>query len=198
MLQQVLDLDRDVVGHVGMRVVKRFDDAHGVRRTVEEVGIAERDVLRAGRHLRGDIRQHDFRLHDAELAAVDRHDRAMAAEMAAAAARFRVAGRRGCSSPTCNVAYAASGGRPDRSGTRNCRRGSDAAFDGRSAERVRLRDPARRRRDGRARSATAASSNSPPSTSSTPSERSQSALSGAYSPYAHSRADRVDAAASSE
>ena len=48
-LQQVLDLDRDVVADRRMRRVQRLDDAHRVRRTVEEIGIAERDVLRARR-----------------------------------------------------------------------------------------------------------------------------------------------------
>ena len=35
------------------------------------------------------------------------------------------------------------------------------------------------------------SSNSPPKTASTPSDRSHSALSGAYRPYAHNRADAL-------
>ena len=106
MLQQMLDLDRDVVGHVGMRGVQRLDDAHRVRRAVEEIGIAEGDVLGARRDLRRDVREHDVRLHDAELPVVDRHDRTVTAEMPAAAARLRVADdaprrRRGI----CSVAY---------------------------------------------------------------------------------------------
>ncbi len=91
MPQQMLDLDRDVVAHVRMRRVQRVDDAHRVRRAVEEIGIAERDVRGAGGDLRGDVGEHDVRLHDAELPVVDRHDRTMPAQMPAAAARFGVA-----------------------------------------------------------------------------------------------------------
>src|SRR5947208_16439638 len=71
-----------------------FDDPERVRRTVEKIRIAERDVTGAGRDLRGDVGDDDVRLHDAELAVVDRHDRAMTAPVAAAAGRFRVAGER--------------------------------------------------------------------------------------------------------
>ena len=59
--------------------------------TIEEVGIAEGDVLGAGRDLARDVLQHDVRLHDEEPAAVDRDDRAVAAEMLAAAAGLGVA-----------------------------------------------------------------------------------------------------------
>ena len=52
-LEQVLDLDRDVVGEVRESFVQRLDDAHGVGRTVEEVRIAKRDVLRASRDAAG-------------------------------------------------------------------------------------------------------------------------------------------------
>ena len=60
-------------------------------RTVEEIGIAKRDVLRARLDLRRDISQHDLRLDDAELSFVDRHDGTMPAEMAAPSARLGVA-----------------------------------------------------------------------------------------------------------
>ena len=69
-----------------------LDDAHGVGGTIEEIGVAEGDVLCAGRHLTRDVLQHDVWLHDEEPAAVDRDDRAVAAEMLAAAAGFGVAG----------------------------------------------------------------------------------------------------------
>ena len=41
-LQQMLDLDRDVVADAGVRAVQRLDQTHGMRRAVEEIGIAER------------------------------------------------------------------------------------------------------------------------------------------------------------
>ena len=45
--QHVLDLDRAVEGDVGEALVHRPHDAQRVLRRVEEVGVAERDVLRA-------------------------------------------------------------------------------------------------------------------------------------------------------
>ena len=91
-LEQVLDLDDHVVGELREPPVQLLDDAHGVGGTIEEIRIAEGDVLCAGRHLTRDVLQHDVRLHDEEPAAVDRNDRAMAAEMLAAAAGLGVAG----------------------------------------------------------------------------------------------------------
>src|SRR5215207_2865443 len=60
--------------------------------TIEEIGVTEGDVLCSGRDLTRDVLQHDVRLHDEEPAAVDRHDRAVAAEMLAAAAGLGVTG----------------------------------------------------------------------------------------------------------
>ena len=57
---------------------------------VEEVGIAERDVLGAGGHLRADVFEHNVCGHDAELPAVDGDDGTVAAQMFAAAARLRI------------------------------------------------------------------------------------------------------------
>ena len=59
---------------------------------VEEVRIAEGDVLRARRDLRAHVRQHDVDRDDAEAAVVDRHDRTVTAAVLAAAARLGVAG----------------------------------------------------------------------------------------------------------
>src|SRR4051812_20422805 len=92
MLQQVFDLDCDVIRYRPMSRVERLDDAHGVRRSVEEIRIAKGDVLRAGADLRGDVGQYHLGLDDAELSVVDRNDWAMATPMPAAAARFGVTG----------------------------------------------------------------------------------------------------------
>ena len=59
-----------------------------MRRAVEEVGVAKRDVLRARLDLRRDIGQHDLRLDDAELSFVNRHDGTVPAEMPAPSARL--------------------------------------------------------------------------------------------------------------
>ena len=63
-----------------------------VRGTVEEVRVAEGDVLDALRHLRRDVGDDDVGWHDAELPVVDGHDRAVAAAVLAAAAGLGVAG----------------------------------------------------------------------------------------------------------
>ena len=91
LLPQVLDLDRDVVGDAGKLARQRVDDRQRVSRAVEEVGIAEGDVLRARRHLRADVRQHDVDRHGAEPAVVDRDDRTVPAAMLAPARRLGVA-----------------------------------------------------------------------------------------------------------
>ena len=91
MLEQVFDLDRDVVGQRRMGTMQAVRDTHRVRGPVEEIRVAKRDVLGAGGHLRIHVSQHDVLLHDPKLTVVNRHDRAVAAEMPAPAARFRVA-----------------------------------------------------------------------------------------------------------
>ncbi len=90
-IAQVLDLDGDVVAEAGEPRRQRLDEPPGVRRAVEEIGIAERDVLGPALDLRGDVGQRDVDRDDAELPAIDRHDRAMAAQVLAAARRLGVA-----------------------------------------------------------------------------------------------------------
>ena len=51
----MLDLDRDVVGQLRVASVQRFDDPTRVSRAVEEIGIAEGDVLGAGGDLLIDV-----------------------------------------------------------------------------------------------------------------------------------------------
>ena len=59
---------------------------------LKKSGSPKGDVLGAGIDLAANVFEHDFALHDAEDTVVDRHDRAVAAEMLAAAAGFGVAG----------------------------------------------------------------------------------------------------------
>src|SRR5665213_3489245 len=89
-VQQVLDLDGYVVAEIWEFFVQRFDYRQRVRGAVEEIGIAEADVLRAGGDLLADVFEHYFALHDAERAVVHRDNWAVAAEMFAAAAGFCV------------------------------------------------------------------------------------------------------------
>src|SRR5437870_10242308 len=74
-----------------MRRMQSLDDAQRVRRTVEEIRIAEGDVTCTRADLRIDVREHDADGDDAELAVVDGHDRTMAAQMPASAAGLGVA-----------------------------------------------------------------------------------------------------------
>src|SRR5215211_7065197 len=90
--EQMLDLDDHVIGEPREAPVQLCDDAHGVGGTVEEIGIAEGDVLCSGLDLTRNVLQHDIRLHDEEPAAVDGNNGAMAAEMFAAPAGLGVAG----------------------------------------------------------------------------------------------------------
>src|SRR4029077_9673255 len=66
MLQQVLDLDRNVVRELRKFPMHGLDDSERVRRPIKEIRIAERDVLGAGIYLLADIFQHDIPLNDAE------------------------------------------------------------------------------------------------------------------------------------
>ncbi len=66
----------------------RLHNRKRMRRTVEKIGIAERDVLRARGDLLADVFQHDVAFDHAKRAVVNRHNRAMAAQMLAAARGF--------------------------------------------------------------------------------------------------------------
>src|SRR5258708_2193971 len=76
----------DVVSYVGELAVKSFNELKGVANAIEEVRIAERNVLRTHGHLLANVLHHDVAVHDAKDALVNRDDRTMAAAMFAAAA----------------------------------------------------------------------------------------------------------------
>ncbi len=87
---QMLDLDGRVIRQTGKLAVHRFDDAHGVGRSVEEIRIAESNVLSPGRDLLADVLQHHLRLNDPKRALIHRHHRTMPAQVLAPAAGFGV------------------------------------------------------------------------------------------------------------
>ena len=64
-----------------MLAVERFHDLHRVTDPVEEVGIAEGDVLCASRDLAADIFPHHLALDDAKRAVVHRHDGTVTAQV---------------------------------------------------------------------------------------------------------------------
>ena len=89
--QEVLDLDRDVVGDTRKSRREPFDDAPRVRRPVEEIGIAEGDVLGARGDLLADVLEHRIDGNRMKAPLVDRYDRAVTTEMLAAVRRVGAA-----------------------------------------------------------------------------------------------------------
>ncbi len=90
--EKVFDFDGDVVGEMRMLCVEHFDNSRGVSNAIEKIGIAECDVLGAGLDLLANVGEDYFVRDDTKLPGVNRNDRAVAAEMFAAAGRFRVTG----------------------------------------------------------------------------------------------------------
>lgn len=93
--QEVFDFDGGVVGEAGEFAGEAFDDAAGVGGAVEEVGVAEGDVGGSGGGLVVDVGEDGVFTDDAEGSVVDGDDRAVAAEVLAAAGGFGVAGEAG-------------------------------------------------------------------------------------------------------
>lgn len=92
MTKKVFDFAGDVVGEMRMLCVEHFDNSRGVSDAIEKIGIAECDVLGAGFDLLADVGEDYFLRDDTKLSSVNRNDWAVAAEMFAAARRFRVTG----------------------------------------------------------------------------------------------------------
>jgi len=90
--EKVFDFDGDVVGEMRMLCLEHFDNSRGVSNAVEKIGIAECDVLGAGFDLLANVGEDYFVRDDTKLPSVNRNDWAVAAEMFAAAGRFRVTG----------------------------------------------------------------------------------------------------------
>jgi hypothetical protein len=93
MLEEVLDLDGHVICEIWVFLVNGLDEWERMPDAIEEVGIAEGDVFRAGRNLSPDILQHHVSLHDAEGPLIDRDNGTVAAQMPTAPTGLRVAYR---------------------------------------------------------------------------------------------------------
>src|SRR5260221_8601440 len=87
----MFDLDGRVVGQRWKFPVQSFHKAHRMRWSVEEIRIAESDVLGPRRHLLTNVFHHDLGLYYPKLALIHRNHRTMPAQMLAAAARLGVA-----------------------------------------------------------------------------------------------------------
>src|SRR5687767_6029836 len=92
MLEQMLDLDRGVVAQAGKLGVERLDDPQRVLDAVEEVWVAEGDVLGAQHDELADVFEDDVLGVDSEAAAIDRGEWAVEAAVGAAAAGLDVPG----------------------------------------------------------------------------------------------------------
>src|ERR1700730_16680271 len=99
---QMLDLDGRVIRQAGEFALHRFNDSHGVGRSIEEIRIAECNVLGSRGHLPTDVLQHHLWLNDAKGTLIYRHHRTMPAQVLAPAARFGVA-RALPRSPLCSI-----------------------------------------------------------------------------------------------
>src|SRR4051812_31369350 len=81
MLEDVLDFDRRVEGQPGKRFLQGPADSKTMGRTVEEIGIAKRDVPRAGMDLGARIGDDRIARDGEHSAAVDGGDGAMGASV---------------------------------------------------------------------------------------------------------------------
>src|SRR5712671_2847157 len=97
MFAQMLDLNGYVVAEIWKFAMHGLDNRQRMRRSVEEIRIAECDVPRARRHLLPDVRKHYVAFHHAKRTVKHRHDRTVPAKVLAAARRL---GR------TCNALLA--------------------------------------------------------------------------------------------
>src|ERR1035437_1714032 len=86
----MLDFDGDVISERREVLLHPLDDAHAVGRAVEEIRIAEGDMLRPGLHLLADVGQHNVSRNHSERPVVNGHNGTMTAEVLAAAARLRI------------------------------------------------------------------------------------------------------------
>ena len=90
MLEQVLDFDSCIEGDARKLLMHGAGDAHGVGRSIEEVGVAKGDMMYTLGYLCADVCQHDLGWYGEEATTVDWRDGAMQAGMLAAARRFSI------------------------------------------------------------------------------------------------------------
>src|SRR5262249_31281402 len=90
MLEEVLDLDSDIVGQRWPGFVQGRDQGDGVFDAVEEIRVAESNMLGTGTDLAPDVLDHNFRLDDPKAAAIDWHDGTVAALVFASTAGLSV------------------------------------------------------------------------------------------------------------
>ena len=119
MLSQVFDFNGHVIAELREFTMRGFDNGERVPRSVEEVRIAERDVLRASVNLLADIIQHDVALNHAERAVVHWHDRTVPAKMFASRASLPSSRQRAVLHRALRCVHNFQvTGIPDRSGTK--------------------------------------------------------------------------------
>jgi len=92
-LQQVLDLDRDVIGEVRELPMELFPQTDSVADAVKEIRIAESDVLGTTGYLLANVLDDHSTWNDAKPSAIDGDDRAVTAQVFTATAGLCVAHR---------------------------------------------------------------------------------------------------------
>src|ERR1041384_6544533 len=90
-VQQMFNLNGHIVGQLWKFRMQCLHQGDGMPDTVKKIRIAEGDVLSPGRDLLSDILQDHVTLHNAKTSLIDRHNRAMAAQVLTATARLGVA-----------------------------------------------------------------------------------------------------------
>src|ERR1017187_7797360 len=90
MLEQMLDLNRHIIGELRKLAAQSFNQRNCVAHAIEKIRVSERDMLRAGRDLLTHIAKDNFTVHDTEDPVVHRNNRAMTAEMFTSTAGFGV------------------------------------------------------------------------------------------------------------
>jgi hypothetical protein len=93
MHQQMLHLDRHIVGKLGELLMHRLDDAERMSWAIKEVRVAEAYALRSRHSLLANVAKNNLPGDDAKPAIVDGHYRAVPAPVLATAARLHIAGR---------------------------------------------------------------------------------------------------------
>ena len=86
----MLHFDRHIIGEIGKFTVQCFDNGDSMTRAVKKIRVAKGNVLCPNCNLVANIGQHHCAPDHAKLTAIDRHNRAVAASMFAAACRFGI------------------------------------------------------------------------------------------------------------
>ncbi len=89
-LEQMFDLDGHIVSELWKFIVQCLDQRNRVADAIEKIRVAKRDVFRTSSDLLPHVVEDDFPLNNSKDTVINGNDGAMAAEMFASAAGFRI------------------------------------------------------------------------------------------------------------